>query len=409
MKEFFKVLDIDEVLALAPGFDRLGVEEIGVEHALDRVLAEEVAAPEDLPGVPRAVVDGFAVRAAATYGASEGQPALFEVAGTVAMGARPAFRIAGSQAARISTGGMLPEGADSVVMIEHADVIDAESVEILRSVAPGENMVAADEDFRAGEIVLRRGRRLRPQDTGALAAIGRTRIGVFHRPAVGIISTGDEIVPAGAPPAPGRVRDVNTLTLAGLAAQSGASPRPLGIVPDDFTALKRALERALSECDMVLVSGGSSVGTRDLTLEAIGAFKDAQILAHGIAISPGKPTILARVGGRAVWGLPGHVVSAMIVFARIVRPFLLHVGGLADPREEERRLRARLTRNVASALGRTDFVRAKLHGGPGDLRAEPLLGKSALINTMVRADGMFEIGKNVEGLEEGAAVEVIPF
>jgi molybdopterin molybdotransferase len=409
VKEFFKVLDIDEVLALIPGFERLGAEEVGLEHACDRVLAEDVAAAEDLPGFPRAVVDGFAVRAAATYGASEGQPALLEIAGAVAMGERPAFRIAGSQAARIPTGGMLPEGADSVVMIEHADVIDAGFVEVLRSVAPGQNMVAADEDFRAGEIVLRRGRRLRPQDAGALAAVGRTHVGVFRRPVVGIISTGDEIVPAGERPGPGRVRDVNSLTLAGLAAQIGASPRPLGIVPDDFAALKGALERALSQCDMVLVSGGSSVGTRDLTVEAIRAFPDAEILAHGIAISPGKPTILARAGGRAVWGLPGHVVSAMIVFARIVRPFLLHVGGLADPREEARRLSARLTRNVASAMGRTDFVRARLHGVPGDLRAEPLLGKSALINTMVRADGMFEIGKNLEGLAEGAAVEVIPF
>jgi molybdopterin molybdotransferase len=202
---------------------------------------------------------------------------------------------------------------------------------------------------------------------------------------------------------------MNTYTLAGLAAQTGAVPTAFGIVRDEFDALHAACSRALEQCDLVLISGGSSVGARDYTVEVIGAFAGSEILAHGISISPGKPTILARVCGKALWGLPGHVVSAMIVFARIVRPVLLHIAGMAAPLEEDIRIPARLTRNVASAQGRTDFIRVRLLRRGNELWAEPILGKSGLIHTMVKSDGLVEIGKNVEGLDAGATVEVILF
>jgi molybdopterin molybdotransferase len=304
---------------------------------------------------------------------------------------------------------MLPGGADSVIMLEHADVLDESTIEAFRSVAPGQNVVAADEDFRKGESIVGCGRRLRPQDTGVLAAFGHTRIRVFRRPVVGIISTGDEIVPADSRPGPGCVRDVNSYTLAGLVAESGGVPVALGIIPDEFPALQAACRETLGRCDMVLISGGSSVGARDLSVEVIRAFEGSEILTHGIAISPGKPTILSRIDGKALWGLPGHVVSSMIVFARIVRPFLRHIGGLVEPRGEDIRISARLARNVASVMGRTDFVRVKLLPLAEGFCAEPVLGKSALIHTMIKADGIVEIGKNVEGLEEGATVEVILF
>jgi molybdopterin molybdotransferase len=409
VKEFFKVLDIEQVLALVPDFPPVGTERVDLEAARGRILAEDVFAVENLPAFARSTVDGYALKAAATFGASESSPAFFQVTGAVGMGEAARVAVSTGEAVRIPTGGMLPSGADSVVMIEHAEAVDDTAIEVFRSVAPGQNLITAGEDFEQGARIAAAGRRLRPQDTGVLAAFGRTRVQVFRRPVVGIISTGDELVPIDAAPAPAQVRDVNSFTLAGLAAETGAVPESFGIVRDDYPSLRDACARALERCDMVLVSGGSSVGTRDYTVEAVSAFADVQILVHGIAISPGKPTILARVGTKAVWGLPGHVVSAMIVFYRIVRPFLRRVAGRDDPCAADVALPARLSRNVASAQGRTDFIRVRLKRQGAELWAEPVLGKSALLNTMVHADGIIEIGKNVEGLDEGARVDVILF
>lgn len=408
-KTFFKVLDVEQVLDLRRGFQPVFSEEVLLEAAVGRILSEDVPAGENLPGFARATVDGYAVQAASTFGAGESSPALLAVVGAVAMGEAPQTAVAAGQAVRIATGGMLPPGADGVVMLEHVESLDESSIEVVRSVAPGQNLIAAGEDFESGARIAAAGRRLRPQDAGVLAAFGRTRVKAFRQPVVGIISTGDEIVPAEAPPGPAQIRDVNRYTLAGLAVQAGAVPVSFGIVRDEFQPLHAACHRALEACDMVLISGGSSVGARDYSVEAISAFAGAELLVHGIAISPGKPTILAKVLGKALWGLPGHVVSSMVVFSRIVRPFLLHIGGLAAPTAEEIRIPARLNRNVASAQGRTDFVRVRLLRGENEWRAEPVLGKSGLINTMVKSDGIIEIGKNVEGLDEGARVEVILF
>jgi molybdopterin molybdotransferase len=408
-EEFFKVLDVDQVLALVPSFARLPAEDILLAEAAGRVLAQDVLADADLPGFARSTVDGYAVQAASTFGAAEASPAFFQVVGSIAMGESPGLCVAAGQAARIATGGMLPSGADSVVMLEHADALDETTIEVLRSVAPGQHVITAGEDFEKNTVIASGGRRLRPQDTGVLAAFGRTRLRATRRPVVGIISTGDEVVPVDVDPAPGQIRDVNSYSLAGLIAESGALPLALGIVKDDFAALHEACAQALNRCDMLLISGGSSVGVRDFTVEVIAAFPGSEILVHGIAISPGKPTILARVLDKPFWGLPGHVVSAMIVFARIVRPFLRHIAGASDSLRQDIRIAARLNRNVASAQGRTDFVRVRLVREQSGIRAEPILGKSGLLNTMVKADGIIEIGKNVEGLDKGSEVEVLLF
>jgi len=409
VKEFFKVLDIEQVLDLIPQFQPVEVEPVELEAAGGRVLAEDVFADENLPDFGRSTVDGYALRAASTFGASESSPAFFRVIGAVAMGEAAPMPVSSGEAVRIATGGMLPPGADSVVMIEHAEALDETGIEVFRSVAPGQNLIAVGEDFEAGARIAARGRRLRPQDMGVLAAFGRTRIQAFRRPVVGIISTGDELVPIDAVPAPAQVRDVNSYTLAGLVAETGAISKRFGIINDDFSSLYAACARALECCDMVLISGGSSVGVRDCTVEAISAFSGAEILVHGIAISPGKPTILARVGCKAIWGLPGHIVSAMIVFTRITRPFLRHIGGQCDPKSADVSIAARLRRNVASVQGRTDFIRVRLLRHGSELWAEPVLGKSGLINTMVHADGIVEIGKDIEGLEEGTPADVILF
>ncbi len=408
MKAFFKVTDLEDVLGLIPDFAAVGAEEVAIEKCCGRVLAADIVSDMDLPNFSRTTVDGFAVRAASTFGASEGNPGFFTVKGTIEMGRVPPFRIAPGEAAEISTGGMLPEGSDSVVMVEHTEAIDDLTLEVYRSVAPGQHVIEIGEDVQKGAVVLNRGHRLRPQDAGMIAALGLENVRVYCKPRIGIISTGDEIVSIDQSPGPGQIRDINTYTLSGLIREAGGTPHSFGIVKDDFKALSNACSRALGSSDMVLLSGGSSVGTRDYTVEVFSKLPDPELLVHGISISPGKPTILARSGHKAVWGLPGHVVSAMVVFKTVVEPFIRHLGGLRTPIAEKKTYPARLSRNVASAQGRVDYVRVRITKRDGEICAEPVLGKSGLIYTMIQADGLIEIGINTEGLDEGTIVDVMP-
>jgi molybdopterin molybdotransferase len=407
MKEFFKVKTIEKVLEYRTQFVPMETEAVPLTDSMGRILAEDIHSDIDLPDFPRSIMDGFAVRGGSTFGASEGNPAYLVVKGSVSMGESSDLSVGPGEAVRISTGGMLPAGADSVVMIEHTEAIDDTTIEVYRSVAPGQNMVTVGEDIKKGEAILPAGQPIRPQETGLLAALGRQKVGVYKRPVVGIISTGDEIVPVSDVPGPGQIRDVNTYTLMSQVHEVGAVAVPFGIVHDDYDALRAKCAQALEQCDLVLVSGGSSVGARDFTIDVISAMEDSAVLFHGISISPGKPTILARIQNKQFWGLPGHVVSAMVVFSRIVKPFIEYISGMGDDVRKEIRLTARLSRNVASAQGRVDFVRIRLFQENGANWAEPILGKSGLISTMVKADGLIEIGMNTEGLDKGSEVEVI--
>ncbi len=407
MKEFFKVKTIEQALEYTLQFPCMSSEKVSLTDSVGRILAEDIQSDIDLPDFSRSIMDGFAVTGSSTFGAGEGNPAYLNVKGTVSMGNKPDFSVGPGEAVRISTGGMLPTGADSVVMIEHTEVIDDTTIEVYRSVAPGQNMVAVGEDIKKGEVILRCGGKIRPQEAGMLAALGKQTVTAYKRPQIGIISTGDEVVAVHECPGPGQIRDVNSYTLSGLIQEIGATAIPFGIVRDDYEALLKKSTQALAQCDIVLVSGGSSVGARDFTIEVIAALEDSEILFHGISISPGKPTILARVRNKAFWGLPGHVVSAMVVFSRIVKPFIEHVSGRADVHRKKIRLTAKLSRNLASAQGRVDYIRIRLQQKEGVLWAEPILGKSGLISTMVKADGLIEIGMNTEGLDEGTEVEVI--
>jgi molybdopterin molybdotransferase len=409
MKAFFKVITIDKALGFRNQFSPQQTETIALADANGRILADDIQSDIDLPDFARSIMDGFAVKGSSTFGASEGNPAYLNVVGSVAMGESPDLTVGPGEAVRISTGGMLPSGTDSVVMVEHTEAIDDTTIEVYRSVAPGQNMIEVGEDIEMAETALAGGRRIRPQEAGMLAALGIQQVPVFKRPTIGIISTGDEIVPVHQRPGHGQIRDINTYTLMGLIRESGATAVTYGIVKDDYTDLKSVCSQALSQCDMILVSGGSSVGARDFTIDVITAMPESEILFHGVSISPGKPTILARVEDKALWGLPGHVVSAMVVFSQIVKPFIYRLSGLNDETEAKLRLTARLSRNLASAQGRVDFVRVRLIPEKDGLQAEPILGKSGLINTMVKADGLVAIGMNTEGLEKGTRVEVIPF
>ena len=408
MKEFFKVKTLETVLNYRSAFPRVEIEKVPLLETVGRVLAEDITADDDLPDFPRAIVDGYAVQGASTFGSSEGNPAYLTVSGSIAMGESPKLTIGPGEAARIATGGMLPHGADSVVMIEHTEVIDDTTIEVYRSVAPGQNMITIGEDIKKQANVIKQGQTIRPQEAGLMAALGKKEVAVYQKPVIGIISTGDEIISVEETPSRGQIRDINTYTLAGLIHQAEAIAVTYGIIQDNFENLFEKCKSALDRCHMILISGGSSVGARDFTVEVFSSMPDAEILVHGISISPGKPTILAKVQNKAFWGIPGHVVSAMIVFARVVRPFIEYIGGKSDEKRKELRLQAKLSRNVASAQGRVDFIRVQLRIDGNQLWADPVLGKSGLISTMVKADGLIEIDINTEGLDKGTVVEVIP-
>jgi len=408
MKDFFKVTDLEKVLEYASLFPVVETEQVLLENTPGRILAEEIIADIDLPGFSRSTMDGYAVRASSTFGASDENPVYLNIVGSIAMGESPSFSVEQGETARISTGGMLPNGTDSVVMIEHTEIIDEKTIEAYKSAAPGQNVIEKGEDFTEGNVVLHSGQKIRPQETGLLAAFGKEKVKVFKKPVIGIISTGDEVVSVSQTPHPGQIRDINIYSLSGQVIEAGAIPLAFGIIKDDYKNLLGRCREALLESDMVLISGGSSVGTRDFTIEVLSALPDSEIIVHGISISPGKPTILARSGKKPLWGLPGHVVSAMIVFDAVVKPFIEKISGFLPEQKNRFTLSARLTRNISSAQGRTEFIRVRLTEKEGILWAEPILGKSGLINTMIKADGLIEIGKNVEGLEKGSEVKVLP-
>jgi len=408
MQDFFNVVDIRTVYGHIQSFAPVDTEMAATHQATGRVLAESVHAAEDLPGFSRSTMDGYAVRAASTFGSSEANPAYLMVMGSVSMGTVPDMTVGSGEAVKIATGGMLPAGADAVIMVEHTEEVDADTIEAYKSVAPGQHVILAGEDYPAGAAVLHAGQKIRAPETGLLAAVGRESATVYRQPVITIISTGDEVIPTAQVPGPGQIRDINSYSLAGMVAEAGCRPLSLGIVRDNFEDLRTACRDALAQSDMVILSGGSSVGTRDFTIQVINSLPQNELLVHGISISPGKPTILASVGGKPVWGLPGHVVSAMVVFEKIVKPFINRIHGLAEPFPQYRGIPARLTRNVPSAQGRVDFIRVRLRKDNGMLRAEPLLGKSGLINTMVQADGLIEIDSDTEGLDKDAPVSVIP-
>ncbi len=407
MDSFFNVISIQEAVGLAGRFETVGTETVALEDACGRVLAADVRADLDIPGFDRATMDGYAVKAAATFGASESSPAFLTVVGEVRMGKAADVAVGPGQAVRIATGAMLPPGADAVVMIEHTERLDDTAIEVYKSVAPGQHVIEAGEDVACGQVVLAAGRRIRPQEAGILAAAGCRQVEVFRKPKVGIVSTGDELVAADQVPGPGQVRDINSYSLAGQVQENGALPVAFGIAGDDPQDLEEKCRRALEAIDMLLISGGSSVGNRDFTIQVLESLPQSRILVHGISISPGKPTILATCAGKPVWGLPGHAVSAMVVMTAVVRPFIDRLAGLERTRYLEPTVPARLTRNLASAQGRVDYVRVRLRRtADGLLEAVPILGKSGLIRTMVEADGLVAIEQHSEGLDAGAMVNV---
>jgi len=382
-----------------------GTESVPLAEAFGRVLAQDARAAEDLPPFDRSTVDGFAARSADVSAAGPESPAALRLAGEVQMGETAPVAVGPGETVRVPTGGMLPEGADAVVMLEDVDERDGR-IAVRRAARRGDNVIRQAEDVRRGEVALRAGARLRPQDVGLLAAIGVTAVPVFVRPRVAIVATGDEVVPADRTPVGGQVRDVNTYTLAALVRQEGGLPHVVGIVEDVYDVLLGVLRNAHRDADLVLVSGGSSVGAKDAVARAIGELGRPGVIVHGVSIKPGKPTILAVVDGTPIIGLPGHPVSGMVIFDVFVRDVLRGLTGRVDARPFGRVVRARLAEPIPSAGVREDHVRVFLEQRDGTVAAVPVLGKSGIITTMTRADGVVVVPIGRRQLDAGADVDV---
>jgi molybdopterin molybdotransferase len=406
MPELFTVLPPADALEVLLNHlsGPIRAETISTADALDRVLAEPLSAPSSLPTFPRSTMDGYAVRAADTFGATESLPAYLSVVGEVPMGRAPELTVGPIQAAVVYTGGMLPVGTDAVVMVERTQKLDAANIEVLKPVAPGENIINIGEDVKEGEALLGPGHTLRPQDLGGLMALGITQVSVAARPRVAIVSTGDEVVAPYQAPQPGQVRDVNTYTVAGLVMRAGGVPLPRGIVQDRFDDLLAATRMGLEVADALIISAGSSVSTRDLTADVINRLGEPGVLVHGVSIKPGKPTILGVCDGKPVIGLPGNPVSAMVVASLFLVPVLRRLQGASLA--GHKRVQARLTYNIASVPGREDYVQVKLIEREGEWWADPVFGKSNLIYTLVKADGMLRVPLDSNGLHEGERIEV---
>jgi molybdopterin molybdotransferase len=395
--------------ALATFFDHLEFhpksELIKVEDGLGRVLISAVQANMPMPGFQRSTVDGFAIRAADTYGASESLPAYLPLVGEVPMGAAPEFELQAGTCAVIHTGGMLPEGADAVIMIEYTQQPSDVEVELLRSVAFGENVLEIGEDVQEGEEVIPAGTVIRPAEIGGLMAMGITEVEVAKRPLVGILSSGDEVIHPSEEISPGKVRDINSYTLQALVRKAGGDPVLYGVAPDDHGALADLVAKAYQACDLVVVTAGSSASVRDLTALVIDELGDPGVLVHGVNVRPGKPTILGVCDGKPVIGLPGNPVSALVIAGLFVTPLLHRMVGKRD-RHSAPALQAVLKVNLSSQSGREEWVAVSLRQGESSLVAEPIFGKSNLIFTLVRGEGLVRVPADANGLAAGSQVTV---
>jgi molybdopterin molybdotransferase len=414
MPEFLTLLPPDEardlmLSHLAARQPVIDSESIDVSASLGRVLAEDIIAPHPLPDFQRTTVDGYAVRAQDTFGATDSLPAYLTLIGEVPMGDTPHFEIGAGQCALIHTGGMLPNGADAVVMLEYTQSAHEKEIEIFRAVANGENIIHIGEDVAQGQTVQVKGSVMRPAEIGGLLALGITSVKVAEKIRVGLISTGDEVIDPSQTPRPGQVRDINSYTLGALVEKSGGVAKRYGIISDQLQALKDAAAQALSECDVVVITAGSSASTRDMTADVIRSLGAPGVLVHGINTRPGKPTILGVCNGKAVIGLPGNPVSALVNGCLFVVPVIEKLLG-ATPRPRAT-IQAKLTVNLPSQAGREDWIPVKLivnrQSSIVNYDAEPIFGKSNLIFTLASADGLLRIHPDATGLSAGEVVEVV--
>ena len=385
--------------------EALGEEEISLLDAYNRVLRENVVSALDIPPFHRSTVDGYAVKAEDTFGAEENQPATLTVRGVVNIGEPPQVRVRKGEAAEIVTGAPVPEGADAVVMVEDTDRDEAE-LRVFRAVTRNGNVMKRGTDIKDGETALMAGRVLGASEIGVLAALGLTKVKVFKVPVVAVLSTGGEVTEPGKELPPGKIYDINAYSLSTAVRESGGKPVYLGVVPDDKAELRKALEHALASADMVLTSGGVSVGPHDLTPQIVNSLGEPGVLVSGIAVKPGKPTTIARVGKKPVFALPGHPTSALLLFHLLARPVIQRMAG--RPASEAKTVKALAAKRMFQAKGRRTFVMVKLKRDKSNmLVAEPVeSGASGAITTLAKADGYVEIPANQQFIDAGEEIVV---
>lgn len=406
--QFFKVKSVEETYDLIRQHVKAITtqETVSLSEALHRILAEDLVSSENIPSFRRSTVDGYAIKASDIYGSSESMPGFLNVVGEVHMGEEVSQELEAGEAMYIPTGGMVPKGADSVIMIEHCEDISG-LLNTYRSIAPGENIIGIGEDIREGETFLTKGTMLRPQEIGAIGSLGIDRVNVYQKITVGYLSSGDEIVPYETNQIlPGQVRDINVLTIGNMVKEWGYDFVYGGIVPDQYEIFQKRAAKLAEKVDCLILSGGSSVGAKDYTTEVIQSIGDPGVYVHGVSVKPGKPTILSQANELPVIGLPGHPASAMIIFQLFGREILTRLSG-GKTNELPSRAIAKMKKNIPSSPGRSDYIRVKLSFEEGEWWAEPILGKSGLLKTLVQSDGIIEIPSNEEGVVIGEAVSVI--
>jgi molybdopterin molybdotransferase len=385
----------------------LGSELVDIKECNGRILSRDIISSSNIPGFKRSMVDGYAVKFKDLQGASESMPSMLNLKGEVKMGQMPAESLEfPGECIYIPTGGMLPKGADSVIMIEYTDKMDEVTVLANKTISFGENVLNEDEDVELGETVLKRGKLFSPYSVGMMSNLGIVQIPVFCKPKVGIISTGDEIVAPEKQPRPGEIRDINSYLIYSSVIEDGGEPILYGVIKDNYKALYEAVKKALEECDIVLVSGGSSVGKKDETARVIEELGNPGILFHGISVKPGKPTILGKVEDKPIFGLPGHPLSCAVVYRILVR-YVLHT--MMNLQEIEYPIPCKFSTNYHKAKGREEYLPVIIDNIKGEYTAAPILAKSATISGFTKAWGYIKIDKNVEGISENQKVYVNKF
>ena len=408
--DYFNLITYEEYLKILNSIEVPKLKKINLplDESYNRFCYSDIESPSDLPGFSRSQVDGYAVKAEDTFSAAS-SPVYLNVKGTLRVDENASeYRISNGECFRISTGGMIPEGADSVVMIEHTNPLGNGIVEIVKPVSPLENVIRYDEDVKRGELVVKRGQMLKTPQIGLLASLGVENVDVFEKISIGIISTGDELVDSRSPLLPGKIRDVNSHTLAALCIRYGAAPKLYGIAKDNENEIKAMLEKSLSSNQITLISGGSSVGTRDLTLKVIGDFSDSKIIFHGIGIKPGKPTILSTVRDRFIFGLPGQVMSSIVSFLATVQPL---IGQFYGNGESLKYFKVIAGTNIKSTLGRKEWINCKIvssnESSNSQYQAMPVYSKSGVIGPLLKGDGFIIVDENREGVKKGELVDFI--
>jgi molybdopterin molybdotransferase len=402
--EFLKAITTQEALERIRSFplQEPRSSTVETEKALGRVLAQDITAAEDIPPFARSLVDGYAVMVKDTYGSRETSPSFLYVVGQVGVGENAVLPVNEGESIYVATGAMIPEGADGVVMQEYTRRT-SDAVEVTKTLRKGENIVFAGEDIRKGARILTRGTKLGPFDLGVLAALGIEKVRVFEKPRVALISSGNEIVGIETvTPPPGTVRDINRYTITGLVELSGGTVDFLGIASDTIEDISEILRKA-EKFDLILVSGGSSKGQADFITDCIERL-GGEVLFHGINIRPGKPTIFGRLGGKPIFGLPGHPVSCSMVVVRFVLALLKRMKGYEVP--EEHSIRGILSTNIPSSYGIEEYVRVLVQKNDENVSVTPLFGKSSVVSTLSKADGYVVVPEGKEGLEQGESVEV---